>query len=70
MTYGKSMTTSVTLAVMGAILAAGLFFGWRGARPPNLSRGPRMIPWRWLMLLCAAAELILLIHLLANLKGL
>ena len=42
--------------------------GWRGARPPNPLRGPRMVPWRFLMIGAAALALLLLIH-LATLLG-
>lgn len=52
-----SMSTSLELGLAFAVL--GLFAGWRGARPPNPLRGPRMIPWRFIMLLCAAGALIL-----------
>ncbi len=64
-----AMTVPVTLGAIGGFLVLGLFFGWRGARPWNPRKGPRMIPWRWLMLLCAAVELILVIHLMALLSG-
>lgn len=62
------MTVQITLAV--AIAAAGLagLFGWLGARPPDPTRGPRMAPWRFLMVLCAAAAMLMLVH-LANLFG-
>ncbi|ESQ77190.1 hypothetical protein [Asticcacaulis sp. AC402] len=41
------------------LLIAGVLFtvlaGWLGARPPDLRRpGPRMVPWRFVMLLSAA----------------
>ena len=53
-------------ALAGAALAA--LFGWLGARPPNLQRGPRMAPYRFLMLLAAAWVLLMLVH-AANLLG-
>ncbi len=59
---------TITLAATaGAALLAALF-GWLGARPPNLQRGPRLVPHRFLMLLCAAGVLILLVH-AVNLAG-
>ncbi len=61
-----SFTTTLSAAVAAALLAA--LFGWLGARPPNPHRGPRLVPWRFLMLLSAAAVLLLLVH-LANLGG-
>ena len=57
-----------TLIIAGAAAALGLLFGWLGARPPDLQRGPRLAPYRFLMLLCAATVLIMLVH-LANLAG-
>lgn len=35
-----------------------------GARPVNPNKGPRMVPWRFLMLLTFTASLLLLVHLL------
>jgi hypothetical protein len=51
------MDVPVTIAVCAALLALSLVAGWRGARPPNPHRGPRMVPWRFIMLLSAAAFL-------------
>ena len=64
------MNPELTAVLLGVSLALVLFCGWRGARPPDFRRGPRMIPWRWLMLLFAAAAMTLLIHLVAVLQGL
>ena len=36
--------------------------GWRGARPSDFLR-PRMVPWRFIMLLAGALVFLLLIHL-------
>ena len=57
------MTVQVTFA---AALAA--VFGWLGARPADPRRGVRMVPWRFLMILCALAAFLMLVH-LANLYG-
>jgi hypothetical protein len=46
----------IRLAVALAALAA--FAGWRGARPPDPLRGPRLFPWRFVMLLAAAAAIL------------
>ncbi len=54
------MTISTTLGLGCAFAVLGLFAGWRGARPPNPLRGPRMIPWRFIMLLAAASALLFL----------
>lgn len=62
------MDLTVTLILLAAALAATVLCGWRGARPPDPMRGPRMIPWRFLMIGAAALALLLLIH-LATLLG-
>ncbi len=59
---------SLTLMFGGGFLALALFAGWRGARPPNPHRGPRMIPWRLIMVSAAALLLAMIVH-LVNLLG-
>jgi amino acid transporter len=59
-------TTTLVIGAVAALLTA--FFGWRGALPPNFAKGPRLIPYRFLMLLSAAALLMMVVH-LANLYG-
>ena len=63
------MDILTTLAITAALAGLMVFAGWRGARPPNLLKGPRMIPWRGVMLLSAGGLLVLLVH-LASLLGL
>ena len=63
------MNLQLTLAIAAGLLGLAVFAGWRGARPPNPLKGPRMIPWRMIMLLSAAGLLPMLAHLL-NLVGL
>ena len=58
-----AMTLSTTLILLAASLGLTLLAGWRGARPPDPRKGPRMIPWRFIMLAGAALALLLLIHL-------
>lgn len=62
------MSLSVTLGLCGLFLSLGVFCGWRGARPFDPRRGPRLIPYRFLMVLCGAVLLYLLAH-LVNLMG-
>jgi hypothetical protein len=57
------MDLTQTLAASAAFLAIAVFAGWRGARPPNLNRGPRLAPWRFIMLLSAAVLMFVLGHL-------
>jgi hypothetical protein len=61
-----SLPTTVGLLMLALGLTA--FFGWRGARAPDLRKGPRMAPWRFLMLLAAALAVMLMVH-LVNLMG-
>ena len=63
------MSPSLTLTLLAVSTAVAVFSGWRGARPPDLSRGPRMIPWRFIMLVAGARTFLLLIHLAAGLSG-
>jgi hypothetical protein len=58
------MDLTQTLAASAAFLAIAVFAGWRGARPPNPHRGPRLAPWRFMMLLSAAVLMFLLGHLI------
>ena len=56
------MSLTTTLILLALTLAVMVFTGWRGARPPDPLKGPRMMPWRFLMLLSAAMATLLLIH--------
>ncbi len=63
------MDLGLTLVIaIGAALLAALS-GWLGARPPDPLRGPRLAPWRFLMLVSAAVVLMTIVH-LVNLAGL
>jgi hypothetical protein len=57
------MDLRLTVILLVVSLAATGFAGWRGARPPDVVKGPRMIPWRFLMVLFAALTFLLLVHL-------
>lgn len=62
------MDWPVTLALIAATGALAAFCGWRGARLPDPMRGPRLIPWRFLMILLVFVLVLLLVH-AANLAG-
>lgn len=62
------MDLQITLAIAAGLAALGLFAGWRGARPPDPHRGPRLVPWRFIMLLSAAGLLLMVVH-AVNLMG-
>lgn len=62
------MDLTLTFWLAAACLTLALFAGWRGARPPDPLRGPRLVPWRFLMTLAACGLLVLAVH-LVNLLG-
>lgn len=62
------MGLTLTLSLLAGALALAAFAGWRGARKPDLRKGPRMIPWRLIMLTAAAMAMLLLVH-VVNLLG-
>lgn len=64
----RGVDLHLTLFLLGALAAFGVFAGWRGARAPNPHKGPRMMPWRFLMLLAGAGALLMLVH-VVNLLG-
>ena len=63
------MDQTLTLSLAAGLLALAAFAGWRGARPPNPHRGPRLVPWRFIMVTAVAILLPMLVH-LASLYGL
>ena len=62
------MGPALTAVFLGVAAGLALVFGWLGARPPNPLKGPRLIPYRALMLACAALALLLAIHAVGFLK--
>jgi hypothetical protein len=62
------MDLTPTLWLLATCVAAALFAGWRGARLPDLRRGPRLVPWRFLMMLAACGALVLAVH-VVNMLG-
>ncbi|MFN3354240.1 MAG: hypothetical protein ACK4Z5_11580 [Brevundimonas sp.] len=59
------MSLTDTLILLGLSAALTVFAGWRGALPPNLKRGVRMVPWRLVMVLSATIGFFALVHLAA-----
>ena len=56
------MSMTLTLSLLAGALIVGVFAGWRGARPSDFLK-PRMVPWRFIMLMAGALAFLLLIHL-------
>ena len=54
------MDARMMLGLASGLAAVAAFAGWRGARPPNPMRGPRLVPWRGIMVFTAAAAIGLL----------
>ena len=59
------MTIPVTAALAAAFMALTVFCGWRGARASRPLAAPRLIPWRFLMLLAFTGVIALLVHIVS-----
>ncbi|MES2862216.1 MAG: hypothetical protein V4701_12140 [Pseudomonadota bacterium] len=55
------MSLTLTLILLAGSLIVAVFAGWRGTKPGDPLR-PRMVPWRFLMLLAFALAFLLLVH--------
>jgi hypothetical protein len=62
------MDLNLTLALCAALLIVAAFAGWRGSKPPNVIKGPRMVPWRFIMVTATAFAMFLIVH-IVNLLG-
>lgn len=63
---GMELTLHTTLIWLAALAVLAAFSGYMGARPMSLKQaGPRMVPWRFIMLLAATAVIVLLVHLVS-----
>ncbi|HEX4742845.1 MAG TPA: hypothetical protein VH353_16075 [Caulobacteraceae bacterium] len=58
-----------TVILAACALALTVLFGWLGARPASPLRGPRLVPWRFLMLLTFLGMVLALVHLVALVRG-
>ncbi|MEW5687059.1 MAG: hypothetical protein AB1942_19230 [Pseudomonadota bacterium] len=54
------MDSGLLFALAAGCAALAVFAGWRGARPPNPLKGPRLVPWRLIMVTSAAAAILLI----------
>ena len=62
------MDWPITLAAAAVLAALTGLSGWAGARPPNPHRGPRLVPWRFLMVLGFTGLMLVVVHML-NMAG-
>lgn len=62
------MELAITIILAAASAGLAVFSGWRGARPPDFAKGPRLIPWRPLMMAAALVTILALVH-AANMVG-
>lgn len=62
------MDLPVTAAAAILFLILAVLFGWLGARPINILKGPRLIPWRPMMMICVVGLMLMVVH-LVNLLG-
>jgi hypothetical protein len=63
------MSWTVTLIFAAITLAVVVGCGWRGAQAPDPRRGPRLFPYRLVMVLATAFLFALIVH-MAGLAGL
>jgi len=63
------MDLTATLLMAAGLAALAGFAAWRGARGPDPKRGPRLMPWRLVMMLAAAGFVYAAGHAVALLKG-
>ena len=62
------MDLPFTIAAAATFLILAIVCGWFGARPINVLKGPRMVPWRPLMMVCVVGLMLMVVH-LVNLLG-
>ena len=62
------MDMPLTLVLVAVSLSLTVLFGWLGARPAKPLTHPRLVPWRFLMLLAFTAVIAALVHAVALLR--
>jgi hypothetical protein len=58
-----------TLGLAGAALALTVLFGALGARPARPLAAPRLVPWRFMMLLAFLGVVAMLVHAVALIRA-
>ncbi|THD64751.1 hypothetical protein [Phenylobacterium sp.] len=56
------MDLTLPLGLAAGLFLLALFAGWRGSRPPNPHKEPRLVPWRFIMLASAACLFFILAY--------
>ena len=62
------MDWPITLAAAAVLAVLTGLCGWAGSRPPNPHRGPRLVPYRFLMMLGFTGLMLTVVHML-NMAG-
>ena len=62
------MSLPLTAAILAVLIVVAAFAGWRWSKPPNPAKGPRMAPWRLIMVTASAFALFMMVH-IVNLLG-
>lgn len=57
------MTAPITAALAAGMLILTVLCGWLGARKSRPNSPPRLVPWRFLMLLAFTGMIAMLVHL-------
>lgn len=63
------MNVPVTASLAILFLALTVLAGWRGARSARPVSAPRLVPWRFLMLLTFTGMVAMLVHLVTLFGG-
>ena len=63
------MTVPVTAGLAVLFLALTVLAGWRGARSARPLSAPRLVPWRFVMLLTFTGMVAMMVHLVTLLGG-
>jgi hypothetical protein len=62
------MNLPLTLTLAGVALALTILFGALGARPVRPLAAPRLMPWRFMMMLAFLGVVAMLVHAVALLR--
>ena len=63
------MNLTVTLILAGVALALTFVFGALGARPVKPLAHPRLMPWRFMMMMAFVGMVAMLVHVVALLRA-